>query len=195
MSPTSRLTVAEYDRMIDEGQFTPFEEHELELIDGEIVARVRARDEQSWVLQLLMEWSYASRPDVRVRIRSKGPVSIPVLDSVPEPDLVWLRHRSYRHAHPGPDDVLLLVESAVMGLWYKRGTKASLYARAGILDYWIINISDRCVEVRRDPRSGIYRSLTVARPGDSISLLAFPEVSLPVAILFEDPDEIDPCGS
>jgi Uma2 family endonuclease len=81
---------------------------------------------------------------------------------------------------PGPADVLLLVEIADSSLTYDRKTKARVYARAGIEDYWIVNLVDGAVEVHRDPVRGRYRSIQAYGRGEAIQPLAFPEISVAV---------------
>src|SRR5262249_25072776 len=73
--------------------------------------------------------------------------------SVPDPDVAVVQG-SPRNASPdNPTTALLLVEVSETTLAYDRSTKASLYARAGIADYWIVNLVDRQVGVLRNPRS------------------------------------------
>jgi Uma2 family endonuclease len=84
----------------------------------------------------------------------------------------------------GADDVFLVIEVADSSLDGDRGEKAHLYAEAEIPDYWIVNLVDRCVEVRRDPQGGGYQSLAIHRPGDEIEPLLFPVYPLRVSLLF-----------
>ena len=65
-------------------------------------------------------------------------------------------------------------------LAYDRGDKAALYARAGVGDYWILNLIDRRLEVHRDPAPGGYRSIRALAADDEIAPLAAP--SAPVAV-------------
>jgi len=58
--------------------------------------------------------------------------------------------RDYRDAHPAT--ALLIVEVADTTLLFDRTTKASLYARAGIADYWVLNLVDEVVEIHRNPQ-------------------------------------------
>jgi Uma2 family endonuclease len=81
---------------------------------------------------------------------------------------------------------LLVVEVSDSSLAKDRGLKAGLYASAGLTDYWIVNIPERTIEIRRDPEGGAYRSLVVLKAGDEARPLAFPNVVLPVTRLFPD---------
>ena len=77
-----------------------------------------------------------------------------------------MRMRDYSTQRPLADDVLLLIEVSDTTLSIDRGKKAKLYARAGIADYWIINIPKRCVEIRRDPEGEVYRSVQTLHRGE-----------------------------
>jgi Uma2 family endonuclease len=96
--------------------------------------------------------------------------------------LLVLRRRDdhYRTANPTVADVLLLVEVSDSTLAYDRNTKGPLYAQAGILDYWIVNLVDGQIEVYREPSPEGYTSIGIKRRGDSIQLLAFPGVAIAV---------------
>ena len=192
MSTSVRINIGQYDEMIEQGQFVPREDHHVELLEGEIVAMSPIYPPHSEAVERLTEWSYEARLAGQIKVRVQDPIDIPELDSVPEPDLFWVRHKSYRRRRPRASDVLLLVEVADSSLATDRGRKARIYARAGIADYWIVNIPDRCVEVRRDPDGSSYRSVATYGPGQSIALLAFPTIALPVTTIFPaDDDEVD----
>ncbi len=184
VSTSVRITVAQYDAMIAEGQFEPREEHHVELIEGEIVPMSPIGPPHDDCVEILTEWSYEVRPKEEVVIRVQGGLGIPDLDSVLEPDLFWARRKRYRDERPQSANILLLIEVAESNLSKDRNRKAWLYAHAGITDYWIINVAGRSVEVRRDPRDGTYQSVQIFRPGDLIPLLAFPEIAFPVEIVF-----------
>ena len=92
--------------------------------------------------------------------------------------------RDFSSAHPS--SVALIVEVSETSLAFDRGDKAGLYARAGIADYWIVNLIDGVVEIHREPRSAPaaygwhYGSVSLARPGESITPLALPNARLRV---------------
>jgi Uma2 family endonuclease len=183
MSTSTRITVAEYDEMIDRGYFDPTVKHRVELIEGSIVAMSPIGHLHCDALERITRWSHLDAPIEQFLVRVKGSLGIPELDSVPEPDMAWVGYRIYK-ARPQAADVLLLVEVADSSLAFDRGDKARIYASAGIADYWVVNVPGRCVEVHREPRDGAYRSVRTYSPGESIPPLAFPEVALPVELLF-----------
>ena len=184
MSTSTRVTFAQYEEMIRRGAFEPREEHHVELIYGEITPMSPIGLLHDDVVDLLMEWSFASLPQDAVRVRCQGSLGIPALDSLPQPDLLWLHRRSYSNMRPDPTRVFLLIEVSDSSLDKDRGVKARLYAEAGIADYWVVNLRDRCVEVRRDPQGGVYRSVETFGTGQEVRPLAFPDAVLPVARLF-----------
>jgi Uma2 family endonuclease len=104
-------------------------------------------------------------------------------DSAPEPDVAVIagNRRDYRTTHPAT--AVLVVEVADASLAYDRRRKAPLYARAGIPEYWIVDISRGTLEVYREPTPESYGSQIVLSAGEAVSPLARPEVSIAVADL------------
>jgi Uma2 family endonuclease len=142
-----RWTREEYNKMARAGVFAPDER--VELIEGEIVAMAAQRSPQATTVCLAQDALRAAfGPGFYVRTQfplSLGP------DSEPEPDLAVVpgNPRDYAEAHPTM--ALLAVEVSDETLAFDRGRKARLYARAGIPEYWIVNLVDRVLEVYRDP--------------------------------------------
>ena len=104
---------------------------------------------------------------------------------MPEPDAAVIPGRvaDYDRAHP--TTALLVVEVADSSLKQDRLTKRAIYAAAGIAEYWIVNLPDDCVEIRRepDPARRRYASTTVARRGDTIELGSLSGVRVTVSDL------------
>lgn len=100
----------------------------------------------------------------------------------PEPDLALLRWRAdfYADADETPEDVLLIVEVADSSEVYDLQTKAPLYARYGIPELWIASLNRDQVIILRDPTPRGYATTRVARRGEFISPLAFPELKIAV---------------
>jgi len=82
---------------------------------------------------------------------SQDPIT--TVDSEPEPDAMIVRghRRDYRDRHPNPGDVGLVVEVAESSLPDDRTTKKRMYARAGIVHYWIVNLIAGQVEAHSEP--------------------------------------------
>ena len=111
-------------------------------------------------------------------------------ESAPEPDIAVVRGSlaDYRHAHPARP--ALIVEVAEASLRFDRIEKGSLYARAGIVDYWIVNLVDRVLEVYREPGADVtapygWRYMSVERftPPSAVAPVGVPTAPIPVAAL------------
>jgi len=92
------------------------------------------------------------------QIDSQLPIALDA-DSEPEPDIAVVPHdpRAYLAAHPSR--AVLIVEVAETSYRLDREYKASLYARAGIPDYWILDLAHEAVEVHREPEASAERAL------------------------------------
>lgn len=170
--PVRRFTVEEYHRMIEAGVFA--EDERFELLDGWIISQPAQTPPHATVIGLAHDALRGMLPaGWRVRVRS----AITTADSEPEPDLAIVRGaaRDYLGRHPGPQDIVLLIEVADSTLAKDRGLKGRLYARAGIPTYWIINLVDARVEIYTDPTGPDstpgYRQLQTIGPGDFVPLV------------------------
>ena len=91
---------------------------------------------------------------------------------------------SHFTANPKPEDLLLLVEIADTTLRFDVTVKAALYARAGVIEYWVLDVVGRRLLVHRDPRAGAYADITVYDEHERVSPLAAPHASFLVADAF-----------
>ena len=175
----------EYERLVDVGAF---EGEPIELVGGQlIVAEPKGSPHAAGVGMAGDALRAALPPGWTVRIQD--PLALDD-ESAPEPDVAVVRgrHGDYRDAHPAR--AALIVEVAESSLTFDRVQKGSLYARAGIVDYWIVNLVDRLVEVYRDPGPDLtapfgwrYGSVERFRPPAALTLLRVPAASIPVAAL------------
>jgi Uma2 family endonuclease len=184
MSTIAKLSVPEYEQIVATGIFGGKNKRRIELIWGELREKNPIGSEHATVVVWLTEWSFDNTPRKKVMVRPQNPVAFLSADSEPEPDIVWAKRQNYARHHPLAEDVLLLIEVAESSLAYDRGEKASLYATAGIQDYWIVNLIDRTVEVRRDPDGGGFRNIQTLGAGSDITPLAMPEAKLNLDSLF-----------
>ncbi len=185
MSTATRITLADYDRMIAAGHFDAGMNHpRVELIDGELRDVSPIYPPHAIIVSVLTEWSIENRQKDKIWVRVQNPIVIPFRESSPEPDLVWAERKNYMSGHPEPSDILLLIEVADSSVAYDCGEKANLYAGAGIADYWVVNIPSSCIEVFRQPDGARYHSHQVLKAEDEVHPLAFPQITLPVALLF-----------
>src|SRR5437899_5865579 len=146
-SRTRRFSRAEYDRLIDLGVFRPGEE--IELIGGQLmVAEPQSAAHYTAILKTARALEAAFGAGWHVR--REGPIGLDD-DSEPEPDVAVVpgRPEDYNRAHPSRS--VLNVEVSESSLAADRHRKGSLYARAGLADYWVLNLVDRVLEVYREP--------------------------------------------
>jgi Uma2 family endonuclease len=184
MSAIAKLSVAEYERIVATGVFDGRNKRRIELIWGELRETSPIGSEHATIVDWLNEWSVDNAPRDRVRVRVQNPVAFLPEDSEPQPDVVWAKRQNYSDHHPTADEILLLVEVADSSLDSDRDGKGKLYAAAGVLDYWIVNLVDRTVEVHRDPKKGRYQNVQSFATGASIQPLAIPDLRLSVDSLF-----------
>lgn len=115
-------------------------------------------------------------------MRAAKPIGIPLNDSEPEPDIALVRDRSYKNAHPQPDDIFLVIEFSNTSLAKDTEDKPLVYAQAGIDEYWVVNLRDRCVILHRDPSGDNYQTKQQVSSGN-ISPLTFPDVLVSISCL------------
>lgn len=175
----------EYERLVDLGVF---EGDRVELIGGQLMV---AEPQDAYHASAISAADYAVRAVLPPGwiVRTQAPVSLDD-ESEPEPDLVVVpgRPADYRHAHPTRP--VLAIEVSESSLDFDRRRKAGLYARAGIQDYWIVNLVDRALEVYRDPGPDPaadygwrYRAVTTLAPPAVAVPLAFETARIAVADL------------
>ncbi len=183
MSIVSNFTLEQYERMVEAGTFDGQFQQRVEFIHGEIRQMNPIGSWHAQVLGDLTDWSYDVTPRKQISIRVQTTLRIPEFKSAPEPDLLWVRRRNYSRKHPEPSDVLLLAEVAESSIGEDRGEKRELYARAKIVDYWIINLNNNTIEVYREPDGSTYQSFQVFSQGDSLTPFAVPAAKLLVSDL------------
>jgi Uma2 family endonuclease len=139
----------------------------VELVEGEIVELSPERSRHASGIDLAAE-ALRSAFGAGFLIRVQHPIAL-ADDSEPEPDVAVVRGsaRDYVDAHP--TTAVLIVEVADTSLEYDRVRKATLYAAAGIPEYWISNLVEGTVVVHKDREGGRYRSVAVLKPGDTVA--------------------------
>jgi len=190
-----RHTVDEYHEMIANGSIMEGEPYEL--LDGQIVRKIRSASgedimtvgvEHALIVNRLARMSSVFEAK-GCHIRSQQPITLPPSDE-PEPDAAVVRAtiEDYSTHHPFPDDILCIVEVADSSLPRDRGYKKSVYARAGIPLYIIVNLIDRAVELYQQPvtSTGQYSETQQLFRGQSIRFptVAGEAISIPVDHMF-----------
>ena len=181
-----RWSRLEYARLIDHGFFD--EDDPIELLDGLLLVKEPQHSPHRTAV-LLTAKALERGFGEGWFVQTQSPI---ILDdrSEPEPDVCVVRGspRDYAAAHPtGP---ALVVEVAQSGLALARGRKAAAYARAGIADYWILNLADHVLEVHREParpgparRNWGYAAIDTLGADASVTPLAAPAAAISVADL------------
>jgi hypothetical protein len=174
----ARLTVDQVHAMIEAG--IVHEGAPIELIDGVLIHKDRSASgedpmstgkEHSLVVSLLGELD-ADLAQRGCHMQTQNPLSLPPHDE-PEPDGATLRGRprAYTNRVPGAADAGSVIEVSDSSLAYDRKTKLGLYARAGIAQYVIVNLNERCIEIYEQPRpDGSYQHIAVRRAGEIVAL-------------------------
>ncbi len=183
-------TRADYDRLIAEGAFDHREP--VELLGGVLVA---CEPQGSYHFTTIALAAHALEQALGPgwTVRQQAPITLDD-ESEPEPDLAVVRGEPIDFLDAHPARPALVVEVADTSLELDRGLKGALYARAGLPEYWIINVRDRCLEVHRTPGPDPSRSLgwyyhqtVVLVAADRVTPLAPGTHSIAVADLLPPP--------
>ncbi len=173
-----RFSAEDYDEMIDFGIIE--EDERVELIRGEIVHKMPIGKSHIAVVNRLTRLLIQLIGD-HAQVSVQNPIRLN--NSEPEPDVSLLRFQDdfYDSAKPVGGDVLLVIEVSDASLETDRDIKRELYAEASIVEYWIVNLIDGCVEVHRQPQpNGTYSEMFVAKRGDTIPMVSLPQFALKV---------------
>ena len=143
------ITVDEYERMGEASIFRP--DDRLELLEGEIFEMSPIGSHHAACVDLLARLLRVRVEDFAI-VRVQNPIRLDDF-SEPQPDVALLKLRDdfYRHAHPTPADVLLVIEVADSTVESDRGYKIPLYAKAGIKEAWLVNLPAERIEIYAEP--------------------------------------------
>jgi Uma2 family endonuclease len=163
------------------------EQERLELVEGELISKMGKKRPHVNAVASLAEW--LGQIFGLQFVNQEAPIDVAPVDNPtnePEPDIIVLqRERSqFRSANPRPDDLRLVVEVADTSLNFDLTTKAALYARASIMEYWVLDVSRRRLIVHRDARLSGYASIIVYGEQETVAPLAAPQVEFRVADAF-----------
>jgi Uma2 family endonuclease len=161
-----------------------WEGQHYELIEGELINKmgknkphVIGNQRVHHILNEIFGWQ---------RVFSESPIDVAPEDrptSEPEPDFYVLRSPGFRGDRPAPDELALIVEISDTTLTWDTTTKAALYARAGIADYWVLDLNGHRLIVHRDPSGNIYKSVIAYNEQERVAPLAAPRGEVLVADL------------
>ena len=148
-----------------------FPAQRCELIEGDLIDKMGQKPPHAYLITLLNAIFSQLYPGL---VRVQLPIALPDphgITSEPEPDLAVLRGQGaaaeFLRRHPGPEDIALLIEVADSTFQFDRETKARLYARSGVEQYWIVDIQNRRMVVLQGPGDE-YKSVTIVEGGEKL---------------------------
>ena len=186
---TRRWTRKEYHRLGELGILP--EDEPVELLDGQLIVAEPKGRPHIVVVRLTAQALTRAFGDGWL-VYAQDPIALDD-DSEPEPDVIVVPGGELDYLEDHPARPALVVEVAETSLSYDRGRKGSAYARAGLADYWIVNLVDWRIEVYRRPGTDSsaelgwrYVDVVHVAPGATIIPLARPDIAIAVANILPD---------
>lgn len=182
--PRKRWTRAECAQLASAGILDC--EH-LELIEGELIDKMGKHRPHVVGVAKIADW--LRRVFGEDRVNSEAAIDVAPADNPvnePEPDVIVFRSAggAYAYSIPQPDDLALVVEVSDSTLRFDLTVKAALYARAGIMEYWVLDVNRHRLFVHRDPAPGGYGSVVIYGESEKVSPLGAPDRELLIAEIF-----------
>jgi Uma2 family endonuclease len=174
-----RWTREEYYQLAEKGFFPPGKR--VELIDGVIYEMSPQKSPHATGISLVLEALRAAFPQGH-HVRVQLPLALSD-DSEPEPDLAVVSGRPRDYLEDHPKTAALIVEVSHSSSFHDRERKRSRYARSGIPEYWIVDVTGKQLEVYRNPGEGGYQTRLILKTGETVAPLANPKAAIPVADL------------
>jgi Uma2 family endonuclease len=168
-----RFTADDYQRMGQAGILRA--EDRVELIDGEIATMTPIGPRHCASIDRATRAFVRKAGDSAI-VRVQGSVRLDFYTE-PEPDLVLLRPRAdfYSSRHPGPAEILLIVEVAESSIDYDSDFKSRVYARSGLHEYWLADLNENVVFCHSGPEEGLYQKVQRYTRGQLLAPLLLPE--------------------
>lgn len=178
---TYKWTLDRYHQAIDAGLF---DDQPIELLRGELIVMPPEREPHAYYNSEVGDYLRALLGS-RAKIREAHPITLPN-NSEPVPDLAIVQPLGavYLEHHPYPSDIFWLIEFSKATLSYDLTVKRSIYAEAGIPEYWVVNLNDQELKVFRDLEQGIYTTEETYTTG-IISPRAFADIEISVQRLMK----------
>ncbi|NES77545.1 MULTISPECIES: Uma2 family endonuclease [Okeania] len=178
------FTVDQYYKMLEAGILT--ENERVELIRGEIVKMSPIGIHHAVCVDSLTEL-FILRLAKIVTVRVQNPVRLND-NSEPEPDIALLQRRQgfRRTQHPQPEDIFLLIEVSDTTVKYDQEVKIPLYAENNIVEVWLVNLPQKCLEVYRQPTANGYEIVQTFQRGETVTIQALPNVTFTVDEILGD---------
>jgi Uma2 family endonuclease len=164
-----RFTTEEVERLLEAGFFAG---ERWELIDGDLINKMGQNPPHALAVRLLLKWlaSFLEADLILVQLPMQA-AGEDKLRSLPEPDFAVLRERTpeHRHHHPRGAEMLLVIEVSDTTAAFDLSRKAALYARAGVREYWVLDIPRRMIIVHREPDGTQYRQIFMHSEEEPVS--------------------------
>jgi Uma2 family endonuclease len=173
-----RITASDYHKMAEAGILG--EQDRVELIEGEIVDMAPIGSKHAYVVNRLSSLFTLAAGDAYL-VSTQNPIGLDER-SEPQPDIALLRPGNYMDRLPDPTDVLLIVEVASSSGEYDRGIKLDLYARHGIPEVWLLDLTGNELLVCRAPSNGQYQSIEKPVAGACVYPLLVPGVEMRLGV-------------
>jgi Uma2 family endonuclease len=168
-----RFTVHDYHRMGEAGIL--HEDDRVELIEGELVEMSAIGTRHFSCVNRLNRLLVMNVGDEAI-VSVQNPVRLNEYNE-PQPDVTVIRPRDYRESLPMPEDVMLLIEVSDTTLAYDRGVKLPLYARAGVSEVWIVDLTGETIERYTDSSGEGYRGADRLRRGHRLESISLPSLT------------------
>ena len=179
--PRKRFTRSEVEHMLDAGLFAG---QRFELIDGDLIDKMGQIPPHASGIRLVL--ACLAKIFGIEAILVQAPIEVADADrerSWPEPDLAVLAEvkTDYRHRHPRGDELLLVVEVADATVPHDATTKRDLYARAGVPEYWVLDVSARRLIVHRGPAQGRFQHIETLSENATAFIESHPDKTIVVS--------------
>ncbi|MGQ0672725.1 MAG: Uma2 family endonuclease [Hyphomicrobium sp.] len=172
--PRWRWTLAEFERFIELGILT--EDDRVELIGGELVPMAAKGARHENLKAALTNWAYRRLPSELQLVIELG--WRPDRETYCEPDLIFFPAEFRSVTRTPPNEVRLLVEVAESSLKFDTSTKAPLYARLGVKEYWVVNAVTLETRVHRKPSGDAYEMVVTIGQDERLNPRWVPEIAL-----------------
>ena len=173
-----RFRVADFRRMTEAGIMP--EDNSWEIIDGYLIEKMGTGSKHaSTVKRLNKKLTILFNDEFVVSVQD--PIHLDDFNE-PLPDIAVLKAGAdfYAEKHPIPEDVLLLIKVSDSTVEYDRKYKKTLYAEAGIVEFWIVNLTDETVECYSQPKNGNYRLARILEKGERVESSAVENLKMSV---------------
>lgn len=173
---TYKWTIERYHQAIEAGIF---DDQPIELLRGDLIVMPPEGETHAYYNTETADYLRALLGE-QVKIRDRKPITLPN-NSEPAPDIAIVKPLGevYLQHHPDPEDIFWLIEFSQATLSKDLGEKREIYAEAGIVEYWVVNLKSSQLKVFRNPENGQYTTELILTTG-TISLLSFPHVFIHV---------------